>query len=224
MVFDHSGQCPHCGMELIVKTNVRNVAIVVYDGMEILDFSGPAEVFSSASNDSGSFRVFTVATSKNMIVSQNFVKIEPQYTFSDCPMPDIVVIPGGNPHGSVDHDGISKWVGGLAPQLEIVMSVCTGAFFLADAGLFEHKKVTTFHNAIGELRKQAPNAEVLEGVRWVEDGKLVTTAGVSAGIDGSLHVVARLLGDQEALDVVKYMEYDAWKPDNGLVVQKVVKQ
>ena len=100
------------------------------------------------------------------------------------------------------------------------MSVCTGAFFLAKAGLPEGKKATTFHSVIQNLRDIAPNTEVLERVRWVDNGQVITTAGISAGIDGSLHVIDQFFGREKAVDVATYMEYDKWQPDSGIVVHK----
>ena len=111
--------------------------------------------------------------------------------------------------------------------METLLSVCTGAFILDKAGLLEGKKVTTFHNAIEELRKMATQSEVLENVRWVDNGKIITTAGISAGIDGSLRVIDRSLGREKALATVKYMEYDKWNPDQGMIVDPtapVIKQ
>ena len=113
---------------------------------------------------------------------------------------------------------IIRWVQSSEPDLEVALSVCTGAFILEKAGLLDGKKATTFHNAIADLRKKAAKTEVLEGVRWVDNGKIITTAGVSAGIDGSLRVVERLLGRDKALATARYMEYDKWNPDEGLIV------
>lgn len=218
LVLKQAGTCSHCGMTLVAQTTARKVAIFIYDGVEILDFSGPAEVFASARNEKGGFRVFTVAMSKAPVTSQGFLKIQPDYALADCPQPDILVLPGGNPREDLNRAGLTTWLKSIAPKTELTMSVCTGALFLADAGLLDGKKATTFHNAIGMLRQHAPKTEVLENVRWVDNGAVLTTAGVSAGIDGALHVVERLLGAGEAADVARYMEYDTWKPGQGMVV------
>ena len=219
LFFDQAGKCPHCGMTLVRRdslptTGQKNVAILVFEGMEILDFSGPAEVFAST----GEFRVFTVAATKDPIISQGFVKILPEFSIADCPKPDIIVLPGGNMTAPLEDSKIISWVQSSEPDLEVALSVCTGAFILEKAGLLDGKKATTFHNAIADLRKKAAKTEVLEGVRWVDNGKIITTAGVSAGIDGSLRVVERLLGRDKALATARYMEYDKWNPDEGLIV------
>lgn len=223
--FAEAGICPHCGMTLTSpdQTSVpgqRNVAILIFDGMEILDFSGPCEVFAAA----GGFHVYTVAATKSPIVSQGVVKIVPEFSIADCPKPDIIVLPGGSMTAPLDNAKVIDWIKSNEPHLEVALSVCTGAFLLEKAGLLEGKKATTFHNAIEDLRKKATKTEVLEHVRWVDNGKIVTTAGVSAGIDGSLRVVERLLGPEKALSTAYYMEYDKWIPKEGLVVREEEKE
>lgn len=218
MVYSEPGNCPTCGMALVPQGKQKNVAVFVYDGMEILDFSGPSEVFASAGTDIVSFRVFTVAVSKNAIVSQGFIKIQPEFSLADCPEPDIIVLPGGSTGPSVENPDVIAWVKKHAAHAEAVMSVCTGAFILEKAGLLAGKKATTFHGAIGRLREKATQTEVLDNVRWVDNGQVVTTAGVSAGIDGALHIVERMLGRDAAQETAHYMEYDKWKPEDGVIV------
>ena len=218
LVFNDPGKCPHCGVALIAESGRKNVAIFVYDGMEILDFSGPSEVFASAGTDSLSFRVYTVAVSKNPVISQGFVQIQPEFTLSDCPAPDIIVLPGGNTGPSVDNPDVIAWVQKHASHADALMSVCTGAFILEKAGFLAGRKATTWHGAIGRLREKAARTEVLENVRWVDNGQVVTIAGVSAGIDGALHIVERMLGRDAAQETAHYMEYDKWKPEDGVVV------
>ncbi len=199
------------------KSKVKNVAVFVYDGMEILDFSGPSEVFASAGTDSVSFRVYTVAVSKETIVSQGFIKIQPEYSLNDCPEPDIIVLPGGNTGPSVENPGVIAWVQKHAAHAEAVMSVCTGAFILEKAGLLD-----ACHNSGTAPRAgcaKAAKTEILENVRWVDNGQIVTTAGVSAGIDGALHVVERMLGREAAQETAHYMEYDKWKPEDGVIAK-----
>lgn len=219
-IFDKPGHCPSCNVQLVPKSSIKNVAIFLYDGVEILDFSGPSEVFASSHSDSASFRVYTVAASKDPIMSQGFVRILPEFDLGDCPQPDIIVLPGGNSTPSVNNPKVIEWVQKHAAHADALMSVCTGAFILEKAGLLVDKKATTFHNAIDNLRKKAPQTEVLENVRWVDNGQIVTTAGVSAGIDGALHVVERMMGRETAVATARYMEYDKWKPEDGVVVEK----
>ena len=99
-------------------------------------------------------------------------------------------------------------------------SVCTGAFILGKAGLLDGLTTTTFHNSIQQLQKEVPKTKVLSNVRFVDNGRVITTAGISAGIDGALHLVSKILGEQKALEVAKTMEYDKWVPNQGMVINK----
>ena len=187
----------------------RTVAIVLYDGVEILDFAGPTEVFTAAGN--GAFRVFTVAPSSGPVLSQGVLKIQPDYTVENAPVPDILVLPGGNSRAFTRSAAGMAWVKKVAAKNELSMSVCTGAFILADLGLLDGRPATTHWGAIGRMRSAYPKAQVKTDVRFVDDGRIVTTAGVSAGIDGALHVVQRLLGDDVAWETARYMQY-SWEP------------
>lgn len=220
LTFEKPGACPHCNMPLIKKSRMKNVAMFVYEGMEILDFSGPGEVFAAARPSDGAFRVYTVAVTKDPILSQGFVKIQPEYTLADCPKPDIIVLPGGNSRSSRENPEVINWLKAHASDLDAFVTVCTGAFILEKTGLLEGKKATTWYGAIDRFREGAPKTEVLENVRWVDNGQIITTAGVSAGIDGALHMVEKLFGRETALATAKYMEYDKWKPEDGVVVER----
>jgi transcriptional regulator GlxA family with amidase domain len=198
----------------------RNVAIVVYEGVELLDFAGPGEVFGAASGfgrdrQQRAFNVYTVAISKQPLTSR-FVKIEPQYSIDDAPKPDVIVIPGGSTGALLDSPKFMAWLKTAQAEAEITLTVCTGAFTVAKLGLLDGKQVTTFYGAIDDLRRETPKATVVDGRRFVDNGSIITTAGVSAGIDGSLHTVARLLGRAVADRTAQYMEY-RWMPEAYLV-------
>lgn len=201
-----------------------NVAIFLYDGVEILDFSGPAEVFavSGFRDEDGkyqnAFKVYTVAHTKETITSQGFLKVIPDYSVADAPVPDIIVLPGGSTGKSRKTPEVMQWIKTNAPKTSIMMSVCTGAFLLGDAGLLENKSATTWYGAIERLRKAFPATKVLENTRYVDHGNIVTTAGVSAGIDGALHLVERLISPEAARSTAEYMEYDKWVPKDGVVI------
>ncbi|NND33713.1 MAG: DJ-1/PfpI family protein [Saprospiraceae bacterium] len=207
-------------MNLIKKSSLKNVAIFIHDGVEVLDFSGPGEVFAATHTDLGAFNVYTVSLNTEPIISQGFIKIIPEYSISNAPKPDIIVLPGGATGPLLNNTDLIDWVKKITPDLEVALSVCTGAFILQKAGLLQGKKATTFHNAIDRLREIAPETEVLENVRWVDNGQVITTAGVSAGIDGALHTVERIFGREAAEETARYMEYDKWNPEDGLVVEK----
>lgn len=188
----------------------KNVAIFVHEAVELLDFAGPAEVFAAA--DRGrAFNVYTVAVADGDIVSQRFLTIKPQYTVANCPKPDIIVLPGGNTRIPLQDARVIEWIQKAAPDAEVVMSVCTGAFLLAKAGLLDGQEATTHWGSIEGLKKAAPKTKVHADRRIVDNGKVVTCAGVSAGIDGALHVVERLLGGPVAQETARYMEY-RWEP------------
>jgi transcriptional regulator GlxA family with amidase domain len=193
----------------------RNVAIVLYEGVELLDFAGPAEVFAAARGDSRgkpAFRVYTVAVSTAPLSSQGFLKITPDYAWADAPAPEVIVVPGGNTTVLLEDPKFLEWIGKAVPKAEVSMSVCTGAFALQKAGLLDGAQATTWYGAVENLRKIATKTTVTEGRRFVDNGSVITTAGVSAGIDGALHVVARLLGRQVADRTAQYMEYH-WTPE-----------
>ncbi|QMW06961.1 DJ-1/PfpI family protein [Spirosoma foliorum] len=198
------------------KSTKRNVAIFIHNGVEVLDFSGPSEVFASTEG----FNVYTVSLTKAPITSQGFIKIVPNYSLADCPKPDIVVLPGGQTGPFIEDKVLIDWIKACSQDAEIMLSVCTGAGLLAKAGLLDGKQATTFHNYIDNLQKATPKAKILRNTRFVDNGQVITTAGVSAGIDGALHVVAKLKGLAVATQTARYMEYDKWKPNEGLVVEQ----
>lgn len=195
----------------------RRVAVVVYDGVELLDFAGPGEVFAVAGGfgavgETRAFDVYTVGASRQPITSQGFVQVVPQYAFADAPPPDVLVLPGGS-SGRVSGDAeFLAWVKGAAERAEITLTVCTGAFILGQAGLLDGRDVTTWYGALDRLQQRFPAVRAQHGRRFVDSGTVVTTAGVSAGIDGSLHVVARLFGRRVADATARYMEYH-WSPE-----------
>ncbi len=208
-IFNQPGKCPDCGMELVDKSNVLNVAIVVWDGVELLDFAGPGEVFAAARSDDGrSFQVFTVAASKQPIVSQGFLSINPQYAIDDCPPVDIMVLPGGGTSNVTGDEKLMAWVKKQTASSQITLSVCTGAFVLAENGSLNDLDATTWHGAVDRLRQQFPNVRVHADRRFIDNGRIITSAGVSAGIDSSLHVVSKLFGEESAVNTARYMEYN----------------
>lgn len=200
----------------------RNLAIFLFDAVEVLDFAGPYEVFSVAglrSNELRPFHVYTVAE-KSPVVARNGLTIIPDFLLDDCPPPDLFLIPGGGgytpdgqPFGSrkeMHNPVVLDWVKKHAPTSELVLSVCTGALILGQAGLLEHQKATTHFMALDGLRNISPHIEVVENVRYVDNGKIILSAGVSAGIDMSYYVVSRLLGPEVASEAARYAQYDYW--------------
>ena len=198
----------------------RNVAI--FDDVEVLDFCGPFEVFSVAARLDGAdaFDVYTVAEELRPIVARGGLSVNPHSTLGDCPTPDIVVVPGGYGARREQHNRpVLDWIRNWSKRSELTLSVCTGAALFSKAGLLDGKKATTFHRYIDELQRITPKATILRNTRFVDNGQVITTAGISAGIDGALHVVANLRGEDVAQQTAQHMEYDKWQPNQGLVVK-----
>ena len=189
----------------------RNVAVLIFDDVEVLDFCGPFEVFSACGRekDPRPFSVYTCAAKAGPVLARNQFSVNPRYLLDDCPPPQVLVVPGGwGTRKQMSEPAVLSWIRSAASSAELVLSVCTGALLLAKCGLLDGLKATTHHEAIDRLRATAPSTVVEANARFVDNGKIVTAAGISAGIDASLHVVARLLGAAEARDAAKYMEYD----------------
>ena len=196
-------------------TRARSVGILVFEDVEVLDFCGPFEVFSVTGRQiaPGSFNVFTVANVPGVVLARNGLSVNAQYTLADAPPIDLLLIPGGQGTRPLMHDAsLVEWIGQRAAAAELVLSVCTGALLLAKAGLLAGLSATTHHGALGLLREVAPGTTVRDDVRYVDNGRVITSAGVAAGIDMSFHVVDRLLGRETAEKAAKYIEYP-WQPD-----------
>jgi transcriptional regulator GlxA family with amidase domain len=184
----------------------------LYDGVELLDFAGPMEVFTIAG-----FNVITVAKTKSPITSQGVLKIIPDYSIDDAPRSDIIAFFGGDAVNVYNDPLVIKWLKNV-PTPGYYFSVCTGAFILGKAGILDHLTVTTWYGKIEALKVEVPYARVLSNVRFIDNGRVITTAGVSAGIDGALHLVEKILGDGAAEEIATYMEYDGWSNNIGLVI------
>jgi transcriptional regulator GlxA family with amidase domain len=183
------------------------------DGVEVLDFAGPMEVFALAG-----FTVFTVALTKDPVVSQGILRVLPDYDITDVPRADVLAVFGGNP-ASFRNARLIDWIREYEKHADYLFSVCSGAFALGHAGLLDGRTATTFHSRIEELRTAFPKSTVLSGVRFVDNGRIITTAGITAGIDGALHLVAKLKGMAMATAVAEEMEYDKWIPNEGLIIE-----
>ena len=195
--------------------NPKNVAILIFDGVELLDFAGPFEVFSAArpalESDEKLLNVFTVAESLDPITCNNPLTVMPKYTLDDCPSVDILLIPGGQgTRTAIERPALIGWIAARSQAAELTTSVCTGSFLLAQADLLDGKAATTHWGSIQRMRNAFPGIDVQEDVRWVDEGAFITSAGVSAGIDMALHVVQRLFGREAAAATARHIEYDHW--------------
>ena len=201
------------------KRYTKNVAIVLYDGVELLDFAGPAEVFQAASNfgangQDKAFSLYTVSRRKAPVISQGFLHVVPDYSIEDSPKPDILILPGGG-SGAVTGDAAwIEWVKTAGQDAEHVLTVCTGAFIAGHAGLLEGIEATTWYNAVPGLARQFPNTRVLAGRRFVDNGKIIrrrASPPASTGPCTWWRGSGRYVADRTA----EYMEYK-WAPESYL--------
>jgi len=189
----------------------RCVCILVFDEVEVLDFCGPFEVFSVTGGRQGlkPFDVCTVAERETPVRARGGLSVNPAHSFESCPQPDILLIPGGmGTRREMNNPRMLQWLRGHAESAELVLSVCSGALVLAKAGLLNGLEATTHHDALDELRAIDPDIAVDGQKRFIDNGQVIVSAGISAGIDMSLHVVARLLGREQAIETARYMEYE----------------
>jgi transcriptional regulator GlxA family with amidase domain len=191
-----------------------SVGIYLFKNVEVLDFAGPFEVFTTASrvslrrspDNEAPFKVFTIAKTTGIVQARAGLKTLPDFSFSECPRVDLLLIPGGVVDEEVRDESVISWVRATAAGTQLTASVCTGAFILAKAGLLDHKKVTTHWEDIDDLRIQFPEIKVQGDVRWVDEGRIISSGGIAAGIDMSLHLVARLAGSQLAEATARQMD------------------
>jgi len=212
-VFKKPGTCPSCNMQLVAKTDKKEqprptVAVLLFDGAEIIDYAGPWEAFGEIG-----FKVFTVAEKTQPVKATFGQKVIPDYTFTNSPAADILLVPGGDIHNAVQNAKLIQWVRKNAESSKHVMSVCTGAFILARAGLLDGLNATTVSHSLDQLAQAAPKAKVVHDQRYVDNGKIITTAGLSSGIDGAYHLISKIKGKGTAQAAALGMEY-RWDPDS----------
>jgi transcriptional regulator GlxA family with amidase domain len=196
-----------------VADHPLNVGILIFDDVEVLDFCGPFEVFSTAraagaTADTALFRVFTVAERSETVRCRGNLLVQPHFTIADHPPIDLLVVPGGWGTRREAHNGpLLDWIAAQDRGSTLTLSVCTGAFLLAARGLLDGKPATTHWASLDRLAEGYPAIEVRRDVRYVDAGHIVTSAGVSAGIDMALYVVERLHGAAAAAATARAMEY-----------------
>jgi len=175
--------------------------------VQIIDFCGPYEVFGQAG-----YEVFTVGATTAPLLTAMKLRITPAYAFGSSPAPDILLIPGGNIDGAMRDAATLDWIRAEHTKTRITMSVCNGALILASTGLLDGLTATTYHDAIDNLADHFPKVKVVDDKRFVDNGRIITTAGLSSGIDGAMHVVSRMEGGVDAQLVARNLEYD-WNED-----------
>src|SRR5437588_3766320 len=190
--FDLPGSCPICGMQLVEKNARFRIAVLIFQHAEDIDFTAPIEVLGHTGA-----QIFTVAATTDPITTVFGLHIRPDYDLSHSPPADLVLVPGGGVSDTAKSVAALAWLRQRAASAKYVMSVCNGAFILAKAGLLDGLTATTTAGRIDELAETATKTHVVRQ-RLVDNGKIITTAGLSAGIDGALHVIEREWGRPRA--------------------------
>ena len=215
---DASAPQPAAPVQPITPTAAQiPVAFLMDDGITMIDFAGPWEVFQDAWNgNTPRFSLFTVASAKGELqttgnmsggsdsMRMTGLKYRADYTFQDAPQPKVIVI-GAQAHGA--NPAKAEWIRRAAAEADVVMSVCTGAFVLANTGLLDGLSATTHHNSYGAFARRFPQVNLVRGTRFVDNGKFITAGGLTSGIDTALHVVNRYFGSSDTQQVAEYMEY-----------------
>lgn len=203
--FSKPGSCPICGMTLVEKDARFKVAVLVFDYAEDIDFTAPIEVLGHTGA-----QIFTVAAKPDPIRTVFGLKITPDYDLAHAPAADLILVPGGGVGDTAKDPAVKAWLIERGAKAKYVMSVCNGAFIVAKAGLLDGLTATTTSGRIEELAEAAPKTKVVRE-RYVDNGHVITTAGLSAGIDGALHVIDRQFGRADAEQIARGIEY-RWDP------------
>lgn len=215
-VYTGPGACGECGMQYIKLADYRanqaaqssaqrerkTVAILIFENVQINDYTGPWEVFGGAG-----FEVFTVAKTADAIATVYDMQVTPHYAINDHPPADILLVPGGGVIETQNDPAIQKWIREQAATAEIVLSVCNGAFILAKSGILKGLKAITTRPLVDGLASAGEDITIVKDVRYVDNGKVITSGGLSAGIDAALHVVERIHGKTYADRLAYGLEY-----------------
>lgn len=214
MYFDEPGDCPECGSKRYacypeienadknyLPTYDQKVAVLLFQDVEIIDFAGPWEVLGASG-----MQVFSVAKNDSMIHTGMGMQIKPDYTFENCPTPDILLIPGG--YVDAKDTTVVNWIKRMDKVSDYTFSVCTGAYYLGASGILDNIPSTTYYPAVPDLKKIAPTSQVLDDVRFVHTGRIITSAGLSSGIDAAFHLVAQFIGTPRTLQLANDLEYN----------------
>lgn len=191
----------------------RTVGLLVFDDIEVLDLGGPFEVLSVASRlaarggEAPPFRPVVIARTLEPVVARGGLRVLPEFTLETHPPLDVLLIPGGVVDGLLGDEALLAWVRAQSARAELTASVCTGAFVLARAGLLDGRRATTHWEDQADLARDFPAVTVVPGVSWVDEGRVITSGGISAGIDMTLHLVGRLHSRALAEATARQMEY-----------------
>ena len=201
------------------ENDAQNVGILLFDGVQVTDFTGPYDVFVLARPAGTSnpieapplFRVFTIAQQET-VACEGGLRVLSDYRLENHPAVEVLVVPGGLGVFRVRDDAaVMAWVQRTAETAQLATSVCLGSLLMGELGLLKGMPATTHWMFLDELRRLAPDTEVRGGVRYADAGRLITSAGISAGIDMALHALERLHGPEVAAQTARILEYDYWE-------------
>jgi transcriptional regulator GlxA family with amidase domain len=193
----------------------KRAGILIFPEVEVLDFAGPFEVLSATRlneerrrDEPSPFDVILVAEEDGVVIATGGFRVVPHCTFENCPPLDILVVPGGlGTRKEIANDRLLRWIADRGQEVETLASVCTGSMLLGQTGFLEGRRATTHWRALEWMRQAFPNVTVEDQLHVVEDGNVMTSAGISAGIDLALRVVARHCGESVARATARHMEY-----------------
>ena len=188
-----------------------NIGIFIFDGVEELDFAGPYEVLTQWARqvaDEREIAVFTIARSPDPVRCSHGLRVIPDHAWRDAPPPDVLLFPGGRVSQLLEDEEVHDWLRGVRATGALMTSVCTGAHVYASAGVLANRPATTWFGAFDSLVEIDPTIELRPDERFVDSGEVVTSAGVSAGIDMALHLVARLDSSERAEAVRRWIQYE----------------
>jgi transcriptional regulator GlxA family with amidase domain len=179
-------------------------AFAIGPGVNVIDTAGPWEVYCDTAiyGGRGQFDLYTVAASTSPVEGNSGLEITPRYTYDNAPQPHVVVIPA-----HAESPATIEWLRRVAKRADLLMSVCTGAFILAQTGLLDGKSATTHHGSYDDFEAMYPSIRLVRGERFVEHERVATAGGLTSGIDLALRVVERYLGHAGARATTRYLEY-----------------
>lgn len=188
---------------------MKNIGIYIYDNAEVLDFSGPFEVFTTAERiaEKPLFNTFLINEVNPIVNARANYKLVPDYQINNHPTIDLLIVVGGDHTQEIHKTAVINWIKKQSDEVKTIASVCTGAFLLAKAGVITDHEVTTHWQDLDDLKSQFPKLNIKSNVRWVDQGNIITSGGISAGIDMSLHLVSRLASEALAVATAKQMEF-----------------
>ncbi len=190
------------------KRDRIRVAFMIGDNANVIDTAGPWEVFQDVVSDAAGCDLYTVAPTHGLLKMTGGLQVEPNYSIDDAPQPHVIVVPA---HRATDKS--REWLRAASAGTDVTMSVCTGAFQLARAGLLKGIPTTTHHHFFESFAQEFPDIELRRGLRFVDNGRIASAGGLTSGVDLALHIVSRYFGIEVAAETAKYMEYtsDAWR-------------